>query len=123
MIEPIDLGPRLEPPRGGLARLRQSIRQSQAPARSRLIWLAAAGTASVAAILVLLAAHSMMQNRRLQLAIQGAVLTAQQTQFDHAAYRVLPSHGRNERIILIGTLPLSTQPSPPGAPRPASGRT
>src|SRR5690348_155212 len=106
MIEPIDLGPRLEPPRGGLSRLQQSVRRSQAPCRTRAIWLAAATTAGLAAVVVLVTVHGMMQKRRLQLAIQDAVTVAMaQTTFDNSAYQVLPSHGRNVRILLIGTIP------------------
>ena len=105
MIEPIDLGPRLEPPRGGLSRLQQSVCRSQAPERSRGIRLAAAVTAGLAVVFVLVTGRSMMQNRRVELAIQGAVTVAQETGFDNAAYQVLPSHGQNVRILLIGTLP------------------
>jgi len=105
MIEPVDLGPRLEPPRGGLSRLQQSVRRSNALNRTRAVWLTVATTASLAAVVLLVAARDMLQQRRLQLAIQDAVTVAQGTKFDNAAYQVLPSHGRNVRILLIGTLP------------------
>lgn len=105
MIEPIDLGPKLEPPRDGLSRLQRSVSLSQARRRTRGIWLAAAVTAGLAVVIVFVAGRSMIQNRRFQLEIQGAVTVAQETEFTNAAYQVLPSHGRNVRILLIGTLP------------------
>lgn len=104
MIEPVDLGPRLQPPRGGLARLQQSVRRSHLPDHRRTFWLTAAIT-GMAASLVLLVSRGTMQNRKVRFAIEGAILAAQNTQFDHAAFQVLPSHGRDVRILLIGSLP------------------
>jgi len=105
MIDPIDLGPRLEPPPGGLSRLQQSVSRWQAPERRRGVWLAATVTAGLVAVVVLVTGRSIMQNRRVELAIQRGVMAAQETKFDNAAYQVLPSHGQNVRILLIGTLP------------------
>jgi hypothetical protein len=73
-----------------------------------MIWLTAAVTAGLAAVAVLVAARSMIQNRSIQLAMQGAIAVGQETQFDNAGYQVLPSHGPNVRILLIGTLPAPT---------------
>jgi len=105
MIEPIDLGPRLEPPPGGLSRLQQSVSRWQAPERRRGVWLAAAVTAGLAVVVVLITGRRIMQNRRVEVAIQDALMATQETKFDNGAYQVLPSHGQNVRILLIGTLP------------------
>lgn len=103
MTEPIDLGPRLEPPRGGWSRLQQSVNRSRSRDPGRLAWLAAA--ASLAAAAVIVSGRGIMQSRGFELAIRTAMTAAQETRFDGAAYQVLPSHGRNVRIFLIGALP------------------
>ena len=105
MIDPIDLGPKLEPPPGGLSRLQQSVSRWQAPERRRGVWRAAAVTAGLAVLVVLVTGRSILQSRRVEVAIEGALMVAQETKFDNGAYQVLPSHGRNVRILLIGTLP------------------
>lgn len=103
MTEPIDLGPRLEPPRGGWSRLQRSLDRSRSRERGRLAWLAAAAALAAAAVIV--SGRGTMQSRGIELAVRGAMKAAQETRFDGAAYQVLPSHGRNVRILLIGALP------------------
>lgn len=105
MIEQAVLGPKLEPPRGGMLRLQQSVRRSEVhPAQIRN-WLAAGVAASVVVLIVLFVARNVIQQRRVQIAIRQTLLAPPQTHFDNSAYLVLPSHDPSVQIILIGSLP------------------
>lgn len=111
MTEQTILGPKLEPPRGGMLRLQQSVRRSGVrPARTRN-WVAAGIAASVVVLVVLFVARSVIQQRRTQFTIKQALAALPQTHFDNSAYLVLPSHDPRVQIILIGTLPSQQPPT------------
>jgi hypothetical protein len=105
MIEPSNLGPKLKPPAGGLTRLRQSLDQFDTASRHPGNWVVTGLIVCLVALLVAIVWRDMIQTRRMDLAVQDAMATAQETHFDHAAYQVLPSHDRSVQILLIGTLP------------------
>jgi len=116
MIEPSDLGPKLKPPRGGLLRLQQAVRQREVRRFHTRNWVAAGISACLVALSVLILSHGTIHQRQIDRAMQQALTAPPQTHFDNGAYFVLPSHGRNVRILLIGSLS-------PAQPLPATEMT
>lgn len=105
MTEPNLLGPQLEPPHGGLARLQQAVRQQQRIRGFRPgYWIAGAATAGLVALAVLVWNHNMSRQRQIHEAVRQALIAAPKTHFDNAAYIELPSHRQDVRILLIGSL-------------------
>lgn len=106
MSESLNLGPRLSPPSGGLARLQQAVRFRGHPKRRNLgapllipaILTAAFFMGSSFAVITI-------RRDRFVDAVHQALASAETTQFQDAAYRVLPSRSREQKILLIGVLP------------------
>ncbi|MGH8271354.1 MAG: hypothetical protein ACRESG_03390 [Gammaproteobacteria bacterium] len=104
MTEPNLLGPELEPSRGGMTRLQQAIQQSDSSGFRPGYWIGAALTASVVALSVFIWQHGTSRQSQIHQAVQEALASPPKTYFDNAAYMELPSHRRNVRILLVGSL-------------------
>jgi len=104
MIEPSDLGPKLKPPRGGLLRLQQAVRQREVRRFHTRNWVAAGISACLVALSVLILSHGTIHQRQIDRAMQQALTAPPQTHFDNGAYVSHPSHDKNVRILLIGSL-------------------
>ena len=104
MTEPKLLGPELEPSRGGLARLQQTIHQQDTRGFRSGYWIAAALTAGLVTLSVFIWQHGTNQQRQIHQAVQEALATPPKTYFENAAYIELPSHRRNVRILLVASL-------------------
>lgn len=104
MTEPTTLGPNLEPPPGGLARLQRSVRQRTTRGVGPMYWIAAASVASLVTLSVFVWGRGTNQQRQIHRAVQQALTAPPQTHFKNAAYIELPSSNRNVRILLVGSL-------------------
>jgi len=111
MTEPTALGPKLIPPRGGLLRLQRAVKQMEVRRFRTRNWAAAGISACLVALLVLIVSLDTIHQRQINRAIQQALTAPPQTHFDNGAYFVLPSHGQNVRILLIGSLSPAQPPS------------
>lgn len=117
MTEPNALGPKLEPPRGGLLRLQQAVRHQETRRFHTRNWVTAGLAASLVVLVVVIAGRNAMRQHRIDLAVRQALTAPPETHFDNGAYLTLPSHGRNARILLVASLspaqpPLTTDKTP-----------
>jgi len=104
MTESTTLGPKLKPPPGGLLRLQRAVQQREIKRSHTKNWVVAGITASVLAAAVLIVSHDIARQRQITRALQQALTAPPQTHFDNGAYVSLPSHDKNVRILLIGSL-------------------
>ena len=113
MNEPDLFGPLLEPPTGGLERLRRSMAQRRrVPRFHGRYWLSAGLAMSV----VVLIAVSMLiwgrgTNREEQIheAIQQALAPSAKTYFTNAGYKEIQTGDSNVRILVVASLKKDTQ--------------
>jgi|GEM_PF-2298691 len=98
------LGPELEPPHGGLARLQKAVdHKRRSPTLRGGYWLAT----GLAAGLILFAVFVPGRNpgqQRIHEAVESALTASTSTHFKDAAYTEIPSQNQDVRILLVGSL-------------------
>lgn len=110
MAEQTVLGPPLEPARGGLLWLQQSVRVAAVSRFRARNWVVTGITVGVVVLCVLFVARGVIQRRQMQFTVEQALLAPPQTHFSNSAYLVLPSRNSQVQIFLIGSL-ASQQPA------------
>jgi len=110
MTERDHLGPMLDPPSGGLARLRHVVETNQRTPRIRTArWAAAGGLVAVFALLELWLWNPGLsfQQQAIRRAVTRAVAGSPKTDFQGAGYMEVPTHRSDVRILLVARLPSS----------------
>lgn len=111
MTESNFLGPDLEPPRGGLGRLQQTVKgKHKVRWAGPAYWIPAGLVAGVAALLLVIWVQKPRAERRIHQAVAQAFATRPETHFNNTGYIEIPSHRHDVRILLLGSLPHSQQP-------------
>ena len=112
MTETHLLGPDLEPLRDGLARLQRAVEDKRrSPRLPGGYWLAAGLAAGLILLAVFVPWRTPPGQQRIHEAIRSALTVPSKTAFKNAAYTEIPSHRKDVRILLVGSL----GPPPQGA--------
>ncbi len=105
MTESNILGPDLEPPHGGLERLRHEVRRKNKLRLTRpAYWILAGLAAGLVALLVLVWVPMSGGRQQVRQAVAQALKARPETRFKDAAYIEIPSHRHDVRILLLGSL-------------------
>lgn len=108
MNEPNFLGPLLEPPTGGVERLRRSIAQGRrVPRFHGRYWLAAGLAISVAVLVtvsMLIWGRGTNREDQIHEAIQQALAPSAKTYFTNAGYKEIQTGDSNVRILVVALL-------------------
>lgn len=114
------LGPMLDPPSGGLARLRRTVETNKrAPTTRTARWAAAGGLAAGLTLLGLFLwkPGPSPQQQAIRQAVTQAVAGSSNTDFQGAAYVEVPTHRPDVRILLVASLPSSQSAAKPPSDR------
>ncbi len=110
MTELHPLGPELEPPHGGLARLQHAVEGTRkAPRPGSGYWIAAGLAAGLVLLSILVPWHTPPGQQRIREAVKETLTVSTKTRFKNAAYTEIPSRDPHVRILLVGSLDASRQ--------------